>query len=276
MQRHIISLILPMFLACSGKNVVSGDDTPTPRQLLDSLPAWCEKTCQRIAACQEGQDCDCAGDTCSCVGSDEDCRQDCMDALGEYTGSDECAVIGQSYKTCIDGLTCSEFDQEPACAPTDQQTEMCEGEDGDPPPSTGSGGSANVDYPPAAEGGQGNASSGGTTSYAGTTAYAGTTGYAGTASGGTGAVGPVVSCEEGGGWGGTSGGEPGTAQVTCSEARSGCSDNREYSWICVDDAQGHNWCTCFVDGDPLGALEPTAVCPIVAELNAACAWNLAN
>jgi hypothetical protein len=64
------------------------------------------------------------------------------------------------------------------------------------------------------------------------------------------------------------------AYVTCEETRGSCSDGHEYSFICVDDANGHNFCSCFLDNAPVGALDPALTCPNVSELNSACGWNL--
>lgn len=253
MRRYFFSLIVPLVLGCSGKNVVSGTDRPTPEEFRASLPGWCQKTCQRLEVCDEA--CDCVDDTCTCTGVDEDCALECEETLGGLAVNQHCTDVADRYKSCIDTFTCEDLASQPSCI-QEEELEACEelDETTDPAPPVG-----------ATDGG----SSVGTPSTG--------MGYAGSASGGSGPGPTAVSCGSGTGsgiGGSGAGGGPSDAQVVCEETRSNCSDGHEYGYVCVDDAMGHYWCTCFLDGDPVGAFEPAASCAMVQELNSACGWNL--
>lgn len=284
MRRHVWTLMVPMFLGCSGANVVSGTDQTDAEKLASDLPSWCEETCNRIIACDNGagESCSCDGDICECsTPTMAECQQDCEEALSDFSKTTEaCADVGRRYVACIDTLGCDELHSEPPCLPPRTELEACEVDDDDDPPQAGTGGTSGD-----SDGG----SSGGTVSSAGTSTggYSGgdvggtgSGGYAGTNVGGTGVagtgpVGPVVTCDVGSGSGAAgSANMGGGAYVTCEETRQECSDGHAYGWICVDDANGHNWCSCFLDNNPVGALPSMGLCPSVPEVNAACGWNL--
>jgi hypothetical protein len=261
-MRHFAwTLMVPMFLGCSGANVVSGEDQTEAEKLASDLPSWCEETCNRLSTCDSGD-----GD---------DCPEDCQEALSDFSKTTEaCADVGRRYQACVDTLGCAELNSEPPCLPSRNEIEACEIDDGDDiggsvdvPPQAGGGGSSGDDPAP---------SYGGSISYAGSAT--GGTGYAGTSAGGSGPVGPVVTCSAGFGSAGAAGSAntPTGPSVTCEEGRADCSDGHEYSWICVDDAAGHNWCSCFLDNNPVGALPSTGMCPSIDLINTGCGWNLAN
>jgi hypothetical protein len=277
--------MVPMFLGCSGANVVSGEDQTEAEKLAAELPSWCMTTCERLSACDSGgeQDCGCSsGSPCECTTPTRTtaaCAADCEETLADYSKTTEqCADVGRRYLACVDTLGCAELNSEPPCLPPRSQLEACElDHDYEDPPQSGTGGTTGYDYPP-------QPSEGGSISYAGsaTAGYAGTasggSGVAGSATGGTGPVGPVVSCNVGFGSAGAAGSanQPSGPSVTCEEGRAACSDGHEYRWICLDDASGRNWCSCFLDNNPVGVLPSNGVCPSVDMVNAGCGWNLAN
>lgn len=285
MRRYAWTLMVPMFLGCSGANVVSGEDQTEAEKLASDLPSWCEMTCERLRECIGGasEDCSCSGDVCDCTTTPRTtaaCAADCEETLSEFSKTTEqCADVGRRYLQCIDTLSCADLESEPPCLPPREQLEACEldDDDDDVAPTSGVGGSSGDD--PGAP-----SSSGGSISYAGSASsgYAGTasggTGVAGTSAGGSGPVGPVVTCSSGFGSAGAAGSAntPTGPSVTCEEGRADCSDGHEYSWICVDDAAGHNWCSCFLDNNPVGALPSTGMCPSIDLINTSCGWNLAN
>jgi hypothetical protein len=276
MRRYAWTLMVPMFLGCSGANVVSGEDKTEAEKLAADLPSWCEKTCNRLRACDSAGDGDCScssGDACDCTPTsvNNDCPEDCEDTLSEFSKTTEaCADVGRRYQACVDTLGCSDLDSDPPCLPSGAEIEACEidGDDDVPPQANGSGGTTSSNPGP---------------SYGGTIGAAGSASggnYAGAGTGNAGPVDRVVTCESGYGAGGT--GSAGSANlptgpsVTCQEGRADCSDGHEYSWICVDDAAGHNWCSCFVDNTPVGALPSNGMCPSVDLVNAGCGWNLSS
>lgn len=257
MQRYAWTLILPMFLGCAGKNVVSGEEKTNAEKLAADLPSWCAQTCQRFQGCEgTGIDaCDCQGDVCDC--SDvNDCAEDCLENLTPFAKTEACAETGRAYQGCIDSLSCSELKSRPACLPEQAVLDVCldreePGEPDDPP--TGTGGTSTSSDPP----------SDGDLPTAGTGPSAGPN-----------PNGPVVTCTEGDGGGSAGSANMGDPYVTCQESHSNCSDNHEYSWICIAEATSESWCTCFVDGGPVGAFTPTQGCPAVAEVNGGCGWTL--
>ena len=277
MRRYAWTLMVPMFLGCSGANVVSGEDKTEAEKLATDLPTWCEETCERLSDCLGGaaEPCGCSGDVCDCTTTPRTtaaCAADCEETLTDFSKTTEqCADVGRRYLQCVDTLSCADLGNDPPCLPPRAQLEACEldDDDDDEPPQAGTGGSTSTDPGP---------SYGGTISYAGSAT--GGTGYAGTGAGAVGPVGPVVTCSSGYGSGGS--GTAGSANlptgpsVTCQEGRADCSDGHEYSWICLDDAAGHNWCSCFVDNNAVGALPSDGICPSVEQVNAACGWNLAH
>lgn len=262
-----LSLFLPLFLGCAGKNVVAGEEKTKAEQLESALPSWCESTCTRFLACPEPNGCDCSGDVCECAGVDAGCAEQCPKAFARYTDAGEaCAVIGQRVMDCFDGVTCSELNGKDPCPTTAAERALCpDSNDGisDNPPS-GSDGDA---VGPAVTGGT-SASAGGATFTAGTASAGGYYGSAGSAAGAN-----PVSCE---GSYGAGGGAPasGGSQVTCEEGRAGCSDGHEYSWICVRDSQGQRACSCLVDAHATAGFEPVMDCPDLSAVNAGCGWAL--
>ncbi len=272
-------LLLPVFLGCSGQNVVAGEEKSKAEQLAASVPSWCETTCGRFMDCASQTPCDCNGDVCDCVGVDAICPTQCKATLAAYTTAGEgCAVIGERLKKCIDRMTCEDLGGKDPCPLTDAERAACpqaNGSDGSTaePTATGSSygyaGSANV----------GNDS--GPNGYGGTVSYAGSanipsagTSYGGSAS--TNPGGPRVKC---GGAYGSGGGQPADSsslQVICEEGRGDCSDAHEYSWVCAVDSQGRRACSCFVDAQVTGAFAPPASCPVLSQVNAGCGWNLAE
>jgi hypothetical protein len=258
-------LILPMFFGCSGKNVVSGDDKTNAEKLAADLPSWCEQTCQRLEVCDSSDGCDCQGDACECtsVGGD-DCVANCKDGLGKFAKDEACADTGRAYQACIDTLGCAELSSKsrPACIPDEDAIDACDEEEADDTPPQG----VPSDNDTSGNGDSDGSSTGGTPS------------YGGPIPGPAPSPGPAVHCTDADGGG--SAGSAGSANmssgpyVTCQQAYGNCTNGHEYSWICIDEAQGQSWCTCFLDGDPVGAFTPAIGCPGVSEVNAACSWNL--
>jgi hypothetical protein len=247
MQRYAWTLILPMFLGCAGKNVVSGEEQTNAEKLATHLPSWCAQTCQRFQGCEE------AG-----IGNDvNDCAEDCAEDLAPFAKSEPCAETGRAYQACLDSLSCSELDSKPACLPDQALLDACldREEPGEPEtPPTGVGGTCSSSNSPS----DGDLPTAGSAS-----------------SSGPNPNGPLVTCTDGDG-----GGSAGSANmgggpyVTCQEHHANCSDGHEYSWICIDDATSEAWCTCFVDGGPVGAFTPSTGCPAMAEVNGSCGWTL--
>jgi hypothetical protein len=260
MKLHAWIMILPIFWGCAGKNVVAGEDKTQAEKLAADLPSWCQQTCQRLEVCDNPDVCDCQGDDCECKGVGDDCVNDCQKGLNKFAQSESCAETGRAYLSCLDSLGCELLaaGSKPPCLPLASEIDACDEDDETEPAPTvpnGSGGTSSGDGSPA-EGGSSDGPVPGAAAAPNT--------------------GPSVSCSDSSGSGG---GTPDTSAgpyVTCQETLGNCSDTHEYSWICVDDAQGHGWCTCFLDGDPVGALAPALVCPTVPELNGACSWNLST
>jgi hypothetical protein len=270
MQRYVWTLILPMFLGCAGKNVVSGDGKPTEEELKADVPSWCQSMCGKFDSCLKALPCDCEGDACECDSSPRKCVETCTEDLTHFARSPECIEIAVKVHDCFEQSSCEQLlDEEhpPSCFPK-QGYEGCRGEDdeGDEgPPVSGSGGSTHD-----VDGGTAGGIYGGTAN--GGPSFPGT---AGTSSGTAGAPSsPAVICKGASGSG--AGGSPnsGGAYVTCEESRGDCSDGNEYEYVCVDQAGGHNFCSCFLNGALVGALDPELTCPSVGELNLACGWNL--
>jgi hypothetical protein len=272
MRRYVWTFILPMFLGCAGKNVVSGDGKPTAEELKRDAPSWCEEMCGKYDACQKALPCDCSGEGCECASGPQGCIDSCTEDLTSFSGSAQCVDVAVQVKGCFERSTCAELlDQAnpPDCFPN-QQYDSCTGngdEDLDEPPVGGTAGSS-------ADGFAGGSSAGGSPSVPGTAGAAGTAGYGPGGTGGS-ASGPSVTCNAASGSGSAgSANSGGGAYVTCEETRGDCSDGHEYGYVCVDDAAGKDFCSCFLDGAPVGALDPVLACPSVSELNSACGWNL--
>jgi hypothetical protein len=277
MRRYLLGLLLPVFMGCSGQNVVAGEEKSKAEQLAASVPSWCESTCGRFLACSEQKPCDCSGDVCDCLGVDQNCPTQCKASMAAYMNAGEaCAVIGERFKKCIDRATCDDLGQNNPCPISAAERAACPDPNySDEPPQVGStyayAGSANI-------GDDSGASYGGAVSYAGSASYGGSasvptggTSYGGSASTG----GPTVTCGDSYGAGG---GQPsdGSSQVICEEGRDSCSDGHAYSWVCAADSQGRRACSCFVDSQVTGAFAPGASCPLPAQVNAGCGWNLAQ
>jgi hypothetical protein len=266
-----LSLFLPLFLGCAGKNVVAGEEKTKAEQLESALPSWCQATCARLRACESTTPCQCADDVCNCVGVDENCETQCQSYLAPFIGAGElCANIGERMERCVDGLTCGDLGGQDPCRPTPAEKTACP-DPNDPDDSPPSGGDGDLPEPVA---------TGGTSSTAGPSVAGGTTFTAGTAStggyygtGGTFAGVNPVSCE---GSYGAGGGAPasGGSQVTCEEGRTGCTDGHDYSWICVQDSQGQRACSCLIDAHVTAGFEPVVGCPDLSAVNAGCGWSL--
>jgi hypothetical protein len=289
MRPSVLGLLLPLFLGCSGQNVVAGEEKTKAAQLEASAPSWCESTCSRLLDCASTTPCQCNGDVCDCLGVDESCPTRCKATLGAFTHAGEaCAAIGERLTKCIDRATCDDLGHDDPCPLTAAERAACPEPDGvdggsDAPPAAG----PNYGYAGSASAGEGPSGTGGSVSYGGSTStgggpsgtagsvgYAGSANLAGAASGGASSdAGPPVSCSESYGAGG---GQPqdGSSHVTCEEGRSGCSGGHEYAWLCSEDSQGHRACSCFVDSEVTGAFALTAACPALPEVNAGCDWNL--
>ena len=252
-----LSLFLPLFLGCAGKNVVAGEEKTKAEQLEAALPSWCERTCTRFLACPGPNGCDCSGDVCECAGVDEGCAEQCPQAFARFTGAGEaCAVIGERVMNCFDGVTCSELNGKDPCPTSEAERALCPdpSDSTDSPPSGSDGGE--ITEP---------------TAVGGTTSTAGSAGYYGSA--GSAAYANPVSCE---GSYGAGGGAPasGGSQVTCEEGRAGCTDGHDYSWICVQDSQGQRACSCLIDAHVTAGFEPVTGCPDLSAVNAGCGWSL--
>lgn len=269
MRPYVWTLILPMFLGCAGKNVVSGDGKPTAEELKRDVPSWCEKMCGKYDSCLKALPCDCSGEGCECANGPAECIENCTEELTSFAQSAQCVDIAVQVRECFAQSTCEELldeDNPPDCFPN-QQYKACktdEDDDFDSPPVAGTAGSSS-------DGSGGSLATGGSPSVPGTAGNG-----AGGASGGA-PNGPAVICHAASGSGSAgSANAGGGAYVTCEETRGDCSDGHEYGYVCVDDAAGKDFCSCFLDGAPVGALDPLLTCPSVSELNAACGWNLAQ
>jgi hypothetical protein len=239
-----LGLLLPMFLGCSGENIVAGAEPTKSQQLESALPTWCPSTCDRLRACPQNTGCECTvGDTCDCVAVDDNCEKQCRQAFARYVGTGEkCAVIGERIKSCIDGIMCSDLGGSDPCAASAAERAEC------PDPNDSSG-----DEPVAPTGPNGAGSAGSAGGYASAN---------------------PVSCT---GSYGVGGGMPasGGSYVTCEEGRNTCTDGHTYSWICAQDSQGQRACTCLVDTQATAGFVPiSSDCPSLSQVNAGCAWAL--
>lgn len=246
MRRYLfgLGLLLPLFLGCSAENVVAGKEKTQAEQLESALPAWCPRTCARLRACPENAGCACNGDVCDCLAVDDGCEQQCPLSFARYIGAGEaCAAIGQRIKNCIDRVACSDLSGKDPCPTTPAERDSCpdpDRESTDPPSAaTGTGAGA---APSSVGGGSANAI-------------------------------PVTCTDSTAAGGGMP--ENGGAQVTCEEARSGCTDGHVYSWLCAQDSQGQRACTCLVDSHATGGFVPiSSDCPPLSHVNDGCAWAL--
>jgi hypothetical protein len=284
--RRIWWLCLPLFLGCAGKNVVAGEEQTKSERLAELARPWCEETCHFMEVCAPPRACDCsAGSPCDCPTVDNECAVECEQDLRAYTvGSDVCAEIGERVMTCLDGLSCEEFNSSSArrCQVTDAEKARCPNpaDTNDVPPS----GADDIDtYGPSSGGASstggtstgGAASTGGSYTVAGSYAVGGDYAFGGEASGGTG-VGSNVSCSSSTGSAGSAFGG-GASTLTCEVSKMFCSDGHDYSWICARGSQMQIGCTCFVDGQVTGGFAPGVDdCPKLALVNAGCGWGLAE
>jgi hypothetical protein len=220
--------------------------------------------CGKYDSCRKAEPCDCSGEGCECASGPEECIESCTEDLTKFAQSPRCVDIAVQVKACFEQSSCKQLldhDNPPDCFPS-QQYESCSDRGGDleDPPVGGTAGSSSDGY-------AGSASTGGSPSVPGT---------AGSGAGGA-PNGPSVTCQAASGSGSAgSANSGGGAYVTCEETRGDCSDGHEYGYVCVDDAAGKDFCSCVLDGAPVGALDPVLTCPSVSELNAACGWNLAQ
>jgi hypothetical protein len=270
-MRSVWYWMLPLVLGCSGKHIVAGDDKTKSEQLVDSLPTWCQQICEAIVACTEGRPCDCDGDSCNCASTDvADCRESCQQEMRRYTSRGEaCAVLGQSFQSCVDQLSCEEF--------SSSKGELCE-------PS-----SADMHCPEV--GGDGPIASGGTASGPDGGASIGATGAGGASGGETGGAAPSAggSAGNGGASGGSGPSEPvsclgsyglgGTGNVSatilCEEGRLQCSDDHEYGWLCARGSNSQLACSCFVDTQFTRGFDPKSEsCPSLELVNEGCNFAL--
>jgi hypothetical protein len=295
MNIRLWGLAFSLCLGCAGKNTVAGSDKTQAEQLEEAVPSWCVSICQRLAACSSDNGCHCSGDGCECAGVSDNCARDCEQEMERYTahGDEECAGVGLRFKSCIDRLSCEQFNDKQSCALSASDERLCP-DDVDEPPSTCE---PNCDVPPSGTGGftggpsgsAGSAAAGGDTASgtAGTSSGGASSGGSGPAqggaSGGTGSGGagsggasggPPVDCSAGYGSAGSSaGGSP--SSLTCEEGRDACSDGHSYNWVCVQGSQGQTGCTCFLDSQVTGGFDPgSASCPTLATVNSGCGWNI--
>jgi hypothetical protein len=267
-----LSLFLPLFLGCAGKNIVAGEEKTKAEQLESTLPSWCHDTCERFLACPPVP-CLCEGDVCNCAGIDSGCEKQCPKAFEPYLDAGEgCAAVGQRVQDCFDAIGCSDLGGSDPCPVTDAERALCLhlDDDSDNLPSGSNGPSAGptVTAGTASIAGTASSISSGGTSSTGGTSTAGASGTGGASAG----MNPV-SCQ---GSYGTGGGAyaAGNSQVTCEEGRMGCSDGHEYSWICTRGSQGQRACSCLIDEHTTAGFEPVMDCPDVSAVNAGCGWAL--
>jgi hypothetical protein len=280
--------LLPLVLGCAGKNTVAGEEKTKAELLEAAVPSWCAKTCQRLIDCTEGDSCDCSASTDLCVGVSYDatCPKQCEEEMERWTiGGDVCAAIGERLQDCIDAASCENVGHGADCKISEAEAAACPNpnEDTSLPESVDSTGPNGAYAGTANYGGSssiGPSVTGGTTSYAGSATYGGTYGVGGSypvggtsASGGN-SSGPVVTCGDAYGAGGGQPSDTTSAAVLCEEGRADCSDGHVYDWICVQDSQGRRACSCLVDSGVTGGFTPEASCPDLAQVNAACGWNI--
>lgn len=250
MRVSSLGWVVVLLAGCSGKNVVAGKDKTTPEELSDSVPAWCASTCERLRSCK--QTCDCSSDTCDCVGVDANCEAQCASEMAKFTHGDElCAEAGQRFEQCVDRLECADLGGKDPCPLTESERSACRVSGSDTDSSGPNGGSADPTSP------------------------AGSPGPNGASAGGP--AGPAVTCN-----GETSSSRPTNIEaprpaVECEGGRNECSDGHNYDWMCAVGSDGQRACTCFVDSQVMASFAPGPdECPTLSQVNAGCAWNLAE
>lgn len=278
MSRYLMCLLLGLSVGgCAGKNTVAGTDKTKAEQLESSVPSWCQTTCDRIQDCAMA-DCKCRGDLCDCARVDDDCPEECQKEMARFTegDDDECAEIGERFKRCIDGLSCSDFDIKGKCSLSDAEEDRCRTTSKPPIDSPPAGGGPVQDPGTGGTGSGAAPSGGGNTGSAAAPSNGGNTGTAAAPSvGGTGAGGEPVHCNSAYGTGGGAAELPASSSVVCEEGRGACTDDREYSWICARGSEGQVGCTCFVNSQVTGGFDPRSTsCPTLATVNSGCNWNL--
>ncbi|HKO51807.1 MAG TPA: hypothetical protein VJV79_29055 [Polyangiaceae bacterium] len=248
MRAWLISLSLPLALACSGKSV--GGNEPTQASVEASLPSWCQSTCEKLAACDGGQD---VG-----IKSVSDCSQNCLMELTDGAQrSQACAQRIDQFKSCVDAGGCAVV-RDNVCS-LDDADECDDDNDVDPEPP----GAAPV---PGAGG-----------SYPGPgPSPPPMVGTAGAPSSGPVPADPIVYCSRGAGSTGAGGARPppGAAQVICETSYDDCSSGSSYYAICVSTSEGQSSCSCFVDNKLSTAFDPGGTCPSQMQLNYGCGWNI--
>lgn len=255
-------------MACSGQNVVAGEEKTKAEQLGASLPSWCASTCGRLSQCEVDDGCSCAADSCVCNGTvDEDCVEDCQDEMSRWTqGSDLCAAAGERFKSCVDDAGCELLTVEGVCSFTEAEQQACprpgDADQGDPgtPPLAGDGGaSSGPSY------GTGGTLVSGPMPTAGTTFTAGSANYDPSA---------TVTCQSGFGSGGSASAQ-GWPSLLCDQGHEDCSDGHEYLMYCVRTSETATTCSCLVDQQVVGGFDPGGpVCPTSQQMNTGCRWNL--
>lgn len=288
MRGYLLGVALGLLAGgCAGKNTVAGEDKTKSEQLESTVVSWCASTCERFEDCQAVAGCDCQGDVCNCrsQGGDE-CVTGCQDEMARFTtGDDTCASYGETFKRCIDKLSCDDLDGDSPCELTSTQRQRCPNVDSDNPPQ-GSDGGGSVEAPIPVSGTGGSAAAGAWSGTAGTGAGAEDTGGTGSgsgsagnsqggATGGTGVGTSPVTCEGAYGSGGGPSDNPAISAVICEEGRDVCSDGNSYYWLCVRGHEGALGCSCFVNSQITGSFDPgKEVCPSLSAVDAGCHWSL--
>ena len=284
MSRYLLGIIVGLSIGgCAGKNTVAGADKTKAEQLESTVVSWCKNTCERFNDCATAG-CNCQGDTCECTGVDAGCAKECEAEMARFTkGDDSCAERGEKFKSCIDALTCDDFNGNGAkkCGLTKAEESACPESDTPSEPAPSAGGGPVVD--PTGGTGTGGTGSGGATggdaagpSTGGVAAGPSTGGAAAAPStGGSTSTGPVTCHSAYGAAGAASDAPAPTPAAVCEEGRGDCSDNHEYSWLCATGSEGQIGCACFVDKQVTGGFDPqSSSCPTLETVNAGCSWNL--
>lgn len=237
-------------MACSGQNVVAGEEKTKAEQLGASLPSWCASACGRLMQCEVAD------------GVDEDCVEDCHETMSRFTqGSDACATIGERFKDCVDDAGCGLLTEDGLCSLAEEQETEC------PRPGNPDQGGT----PPSGNYGGPNYGTTGGTSASGPMVSGGTTFTAGSANYDPSAT---VKCQEGYGTGGAAS-ATGWPSLLCEEGHEGCSDGHDYLMYCVRTSEIVTTCSCLVDQQVVGGFDPGGpMCPTSQQMNAGCRWNL--
>ncbi|HYP91177.1 MAG TPA: hypothetical protein VEQ59_23590, partial [Polyangiaceae bacterium] len=224
-----LGLLLGLLAACAGKNTVAGSDKTKAEQLDSSLPSWCQQICDKFRTCSASSGCNCDGDSCDCSQVSSDCESECEDEMARFTRNESCATVGESFKTCLNGLKCD--DSTTDCRLADADDASCPEIQSRPPSDDGGGATASA--------GTTNSGTGGAPPTSGGPSTGGAAATGGTGTGGTGSNGPRVGCASAYGSAGAAGtgGVPPASAVTCEEGVEQCDDGHTYDWICVRGSQ---------------------------------------